>query len=565
MPVYLSPGVYIEEVPSRARPIEGVATSVAAFIGRAPRGTAGEAKRITKLDDYRTEYGEIADEHDHMGFAVQAFYQNGGKTAYICRLVGVGSAAAAAGDILVGEGTGGTPTTEPVFRVSARNEGEWGNNLFIRLVKPDSDTLALTLEIGHQEEGKFVVDEAFAGLTMRPADDTHAPIVVNSESNLVTLALGPAADPDNAAQQFQPATLRGGELDGAVADNFSGAGFGVEILSINLNGRGAVANNITVLVGSPGTVDTASNEHQVNLFFYRFEPSGFQAAAHPNDVWRLRLFCLITPFGVDETENGTTIGAGENELRMMGEIIRLFHEVPILAPLDVQDETVRMQAIYMPLTDEQLNQIWSTQGDMAYRPSAVYEFSLAPIVPSERRSLPPLAGLLGVEARAAGGRHTALTGILAGPRVPTVSIDISNPGWRPALAWVLGGELHRSLAFEDGSPALVAFNPVAIWLAGDPDVTVELTWERWTPTGWVPLGAPIPAQPYGPVIDPGAIPNEPSNFPLTTPLPVTSLDPGEASTQLLLHARRSFTSFSGGPVETVRSEPLLITIYGAGQ
>jgi uncharacterized protein len=238
MPVYLSPGVYIEEVPSRARPIEGVATSVAAFIGRAPRGTAGEAKRITKLDDYRTEYGEIADEHDHMGFAVQAFYQNGGKTAYICRLVGVGSAAAAAGDILVGEGTGGTPTTEPVFRVSARNEGEWGNNLFIRLVKPDSDTLALTLEIGHQEEGKFVVDEAFAGLTMRPADDTHAPIVVNSESNLVTLALGPAADPDNAAQQFQSATLRGGELDGAVADYFSGAGFGVEILSINLNGRG---------------------------------------------------------------------------------------------------------------------------------------------------------------------------------------------------------------------------------------------------------------------------------------------------------------------------------------
>jgi phage tail sheath protein FI len=33
---YLSPGVYIEEVPSALRPIEAVGTSVAAFVGLAP-------------------------------------------------------------------------------------------------------------------------------------------------------------------------------------------------------------------------------------------------------------------------------------------------------------------------------------------------------------------------------------------------------------------------------------------------------------------------------------------------------------------------------------------------
>ena len=32
MPSYLHPGVYVEEIPSGSRPIEGVATSVAAFI-----------------------------------------------------------------------------------------------------------------------------------------------------------------------------------------------------------------------------------------------------------------------------------------------------------------------------------------------------------------------------------------------------------------------------------------------------------------------------------------------------------------------------------------------------
>jgi phage tail sheath protein FI len=35
---YLSPGVYVEEVPSGAKPIEGVGTAVAAFIGLAPGG-----------------------------------------------------------------------------------------------------------------------------------------------------------------------------------------------------------------------------------------------------------------------------------------------------------------------------------------------------------------------------------------------------------------------------------------------------------------------------------------------------------------------------------------------
>ncbi len=38
MATYLHPGVYIEEIPSGAKPIEGVATSVAAFVGPAHRG-----------------------------------------------------------------------------------------------------------------------------------------------------------------------------------------------------------------------------------------------------------------------------------------------------------------------------------------------------------------------------------------------------------------------------------------------------------------------------------------------------------------------------------------------
>jgi len=46
---YRSPGVYVEEVPSGARPIEGVGTSVAAFVGMARRAPLRTAAGILVL------------------------------------------------------------------------------------------------------------------------------------------------------------------------------------------------------------------------------------------------------------------------------------------------------------------------------------------------------------------------------------------------------------------------------------------------------------------------------------------------------------------------------------
>jgi hypothetical protein len=42
---YLTPGVYVEEVPSSNKPIEGVGTSVAAFVGQAPAKRSSREKR----------------------------------------------------------------------------------------------------------------------------------------------------------------------------------------------------------------------------------------------------------------------------------------------------------------------------------------------------------------------------------------------------------------------------------------------------------------------------------------------------------------------------------------
>ena len=93
MPEYLSPGVYVEEVSSGIRPIEGVGTSTGAFIGVAEKGPIGGARYedgpgrpvlITNFGDFtRTFGGFIRDQF--LTYAVQQFFGEGGTRCYITR------------------------------------------------------------------------------------------------------------------------------------------------------------------------------------------------------------------------------------------------------------------------------------------------------------------------------------------------------------------------------------------------------------------------------------------------------------------------------------------------
>jgi phage tail sheath protein FI len=254
MPVYLTPGVYIEEIPSGARPIESAATSVAAFVGPAVRGPAAAASRIGMLSDYKALYGDIASETDDMGLAVQAFYLNGGKTAYICRLAGAGSAAASLS--LVGQGTGGTPTTNPVLIFTASSVGAWGGDLYIMIEKPDPEALTFDVMIGRQVDGTFEADETFTDLTMREGSDGYVISVLNDLSLLVDVALGDDAAIDEATADYQEATLQGGDT-GGVATYFSAAlaGAAIGTLSLNLNNRGQEVISIDLSGAVFGGID----------------------------------------------------------------------------------------------------------------------------------------------------------------------------------------------------------------------------------------------------------------------------------------------------------------------
>jgi Bacteriophage tail sheath protein len=93
MPTYLTPGVYVEEIPAQSKPIEGVSTSVAAFVGLAPGGPINTPMRISNWTQFARLYGDPSNpdngpfmEGGYLAHAVYGFFANGGSLAWIVRV-----------------------------------------------------------------------------------------------------------------------------------------------------------------------------------------------------------------------------------------------------------------------------------------------------------------------------------------------------------------------------------------------------------------------------------------------------------------------------------------------
>lgn len=163
----------------------------------------------------------------------------------------------------------------------------------------------------------------------------------------------------------------------------------------------AQRRNVRVEIGSPAEAapGESDTDHRVNLFFYRVEPSGFGPSPGPDETWRLRLRCLVTAFGVREEQ----VAAGENDLRLLGEVLAAFHERPVLDPLSLPEGEVRARVVFQPLATEEINQLWATQGDTAYRPSVAYEVSLVPVPAGRPRPEAPEVESVDLQVRAGAG------------------------------------------------------------------------------------------------------------------------------------------------------------------
>jgi phage tail sheath protein FI len=221
MPSYLHPGVYVEEIPSGAKPIEAVGTSTAAFMGYVTKGTIGEPTLIFKWDDYQTEFGglrEIAASAegsvkglgDPMGFSVQAFFQNGGTAAYIVRLVETGTADEAYGYI-------SHPTDSTLVVVcTAVNEGTWADSLIVQFTEKDGAPGYYTVEIGRKDEkGEFSAEEKFDNVSLTEGTTGFIEDAINEISKYITVGVdATVTDPTGyRIGKTTSSNLRGEDLD----------------------------------------------------------------------------------------------------------------------------------------------------------------------------------------------------------------------------------------------------------------------------------------------------------------------------------------------------------------
>ncbi|GAB3374157.1 hypothetical protein GCM10027431_26540 [Lysobacter rhizosphaerae] len=118
MPEYLSPGVYIEEIERGPRPIEGVPTSTAAFIGETERGPT-RPRLISSYVEYKRWFGDVFDRDQYMPYATNGFFENGGRRLFVCRIVGADATVASAevGNLII----------------KAVGAGSWGERVFVKI------------------------------------------------------------------------------------------------------------------------------------------------------------------------------------------------------------------------------------------------------------------------------------------------------------------------------------------------------------------------------------------------------------------------------------------------
>ncbi len=125
MPNYLSPGVYVEEVEAGSRPIEGVGTAVAAFVGLAGRGPANTPTLVTNWNQFTSVFGDFV-EGSYLAHAVYGYFLNGGGAAYVVRVGADGVMPTASAELPSAAEKG-----KPAFRVAALESGPAGNDLSV--------------------------------------------------------------------------------------------------------------------------------------------------------------------------------------------------------------------------------------------------------------------------------------------------------------------------------------------------------------------------------------------------------------------------------------------------
>ncbi len=184
MPQYLSPGVYVEELEAATRPLEGVGTAVAAFVGFAEDGPFHKPTLITNWTQFTSTFGGFVG-GSYLAHSVYAYLNNGGGVAYVVR---IGQAPGADGATppapsAVADLTTGSEAALPSYRVVALAAGEAGNGVSVEITDAHDGQPQDSFRLVVRKDGS--PDEVFEGLTTHRKARTNVATVVNAASALV--------------------------------------------------------------------------------------------------------------------------------------------------------------------------------------------------------------------------------------------------------------------------------------------------------------------------------------------------------------------------------------------
>ncbi|WP_028022102.1 phage tail sheath family protein [Enterovibrio calviensis] len=223
MPVALTyPGVYIQEIPSGSRSLSGVATSIAAFVGRFSRGPLNTPVRMFHVGDFDTHFGGVHT-NSETSYAVSQFYLNGGGQAVAVR-VGGGTN----GSMTAQSWAGATTLTFDAgrqFQGNAVNDpGGWNNHIRADIDYLTSDPTALfnlsLTEIRHVDGLELPVrNETYRNVSMVSTHPRYVVNVVNDDSMLVQLTQGGAGVEMPAPTGFYSAVQDTTQYVGVADDN----------------------------------------------------------------------------------------------------------------------------------------------------------------------------------------------------------------------------------------------------------------------------------------------------------------------------------------------------------
>ncbi|MET0647224.1 MAG: phage tail sheath C-terminal domain-containing protein [Pyrinomonadaceae bacterium] len=169
---FQTPGVYIREV--EVAPPPAVRMDVAGFVGQAERGPLNSPQPLTNWGQFRDIYGDFTG-YSYLAYSVFGFFRNGGARCYVVRVAHEDSTRASAKLVA----RGGAQTV----KVSAVNEGAWGNSLTVEVEESSGRELVLTELVADVKKGDISATfKSVAGLSgagSQPGDEPDTVTLVH--------------------------------------------------------------------------------------------------------------------------------------------------------------------------------------------------------------------------------------------------------------------------------------------------------------------------------------------------------------------------------------------------